>query len=826
MAGKIDPIGGMFKAIFSIKDESSKPLKAISDNIDKAVEGSEKLKDEFKGIEDNIEKLHDKTKDILQKTNDMGVLGATLFGTNGRGDLTKQLKSAKDEMGGFAKVVKGPLTGSVMGLGNALLTTWTAYSLFSDIASGAIIFAALPKLFLDSAAAAATLVTPIEEMRQKIKLTNTDVINLTGDIVEVMGKWGTGVSEVLDVYQQLLSEGRAVNGATKELAKTQVFLQTALQDTGVDLNEFRRVLHDVGQQGPEAMMGIANAMQHVASTTVLSHQAIQGLINTISQSLVWKLPRELRMKAMPQMIADISTIAAEWEKIMGDPTTITQGFDRALDIFDEQGYRLKAMIVGLGGATQDALQTMLDTGDAGGFFAAQVQAVQNLRDQLGDAQFTKLVPMYAEQFGVAREELQRMSQIDLGDLTKKIEKTRKKLVETADVREAWDRALGIFNNIWERINDIGEAFLIGMGRPILRVIVPLIDYFDKFLEGVVNLIGGFSSAVAEGAGLAVMFGALGYASSVLYGVLPLIGEALIWLGGAIATYVLPVVGTLLIELAPFIAIGAAIAGVVYLMAKAWEEWGDSISGVLSIVWDRFVNIAKRVGEIFVLMNPIGIIIAALVTQWDTFVEAMQPGLADIKGVWNSIGDTISDVMGTLKEALGETSAAGEESFSFFEFFAGALKVIAKSIGTVFSVVGTIIAGAMNVVKNVIKIWGKLVEPFYKFFGMLTDAKGRIFEVLFGEKEKKVDLGSAGGTVADLSAVPAFDSGGFTTADTPAMLHANEAVVPLEKMPEFVQQTVTIDQQSVVNEIRKLRETIEMLSRRGGSNNALYMGGGA
>ena len=191
--------------------------------------------------------------------------------------------------------------------------------------------------------------------------------------------------------------------------------------------------------------------------------------------------------------------------------------------------------------------------------------------------------------------------------------------------------------------------------------------------------------------------------------------------------------------------------------------------------------------------------------------------------------------GSVSRDRGAGGAAAD-NFSLFELFADGLKIVAKTIGFLAAKIAQAISLIMLLMKPFIWMVGKFVEPFVKLFGMLTDDKTRLSDIFTSGDTwgaiKNVGKEYAGGNQggSDLSWVkaaaemPAAASGGFVNKDTPAMVHANEAIVPLEKMPEFVQQSVTIDQQAVVDEVRKLRETIEMLARRGNSGTMLYSGG--
>ena len=63
-------------------------------------------------------------------------------------------------------------------------------------------------------------------------------------------------------------------------------------------------------------------------------------------------------------------------------------------------------------------------------------------------------------------------------------------------------------------------------------------------------------------------------------------------------------------------------------------------------------------------------------------------------------------------------------------------------------------------------------------------------------------------------------GGITRADTNVMVHKNEAIIPLDRFPEIVGQTVNVNQELVVDELKMLRSVLERMSRRGGLGAAI------
>lgn len=791
MAAKIDPLGGMFSARVSLKDDSSKALESISDNIEKAVDGSEKLQDGFNGLQDGVDKLHDKTQQVLKDTNDMGILGAALVGIKGKGSIAGQIKAATGAMGGFTKFLAGPVTGGILGLASVVLSLAGTAMMVNDILTLAFIPAALPALFLNAAQAASKLIAPFQRMQQVVKMSDERVIQLSSDVVEAAASMGFALGETVDMMRFLGEQGRINSVEIVEMAANTLLLEKAFTNTGFEALEFQRVLTDIGGLGQKAIMGVANAMQHVASTTILTHGEIQSLINTVSQSLIWKLPRDLRDIALPKMLADISQIAAAYQSIGGDKEAPIDAFDKALDLLDEGGQRIKAIIVGFGGGTQAALEEALNTKDFGAFAVMEARAIQNEMARVGEENFINIVSVYEELLGKSRKNILAAGRLDLDKATRDMAETHKRLADTEEIRKAWHDVSGIFNNIWERVSNLAEAFLTGMGKPVVRILTPIINLIERALETVFDMVSGFSAASAELAGILTLVGAIAFIGSM-------------------------VVGTFI---APWLAGLAAITAAFVFIGATWDDIGAPIAEVFGVIWDRIGGVVFEVGKLvaffMLLTNPIGAVVAAVYAlweNWDLFMTVLEPGLVSLRQAWGEIKFAFAEMSAAFKEAMGD-SAAGLDTFSVF---ADLLKFVAIALGVVFQVMAKLISGLMFLIKPLMMVIQATLMPFIKLFGMMTDNKDRDLLSMQGAGGAVTEWAGAQANQFEMSGDTPIQlaSGGFTKAPTLARLHANEAVVPLDRMTEFIGNTVNIDQQAVVDEVKKLRETIEMLSRRG------------
>jgi hypothetical protein len=520
------------------------------------------------------------------------------------------------------------------------------------------------------------------------------------------------------------------------------------------------------------------------------------------------------------MIADIAAIAGAWNKAFGDEavTDLTAGFTSALDVFDEGGHMLRAMISSWGGATTEELRSILKQGEGGfkEFFMAQVTAVQNLKEEYGDRRFTQLAGIFAEQFGTSREELMRMSQMDLGDLREQIEKTRASLENTEGVREAWDRMMGIFNQVWERISNITEALMVGLGEPALRALLPLAELFDQFLVWVVELLGSLKKSTVVTSAWALAWSAVASAIKLIgWGLLVTIITAV----GTAISYV----GALMAPLIPIIlkvgAVVGLLVGALVLLKKAWDDFAGPIIDVISTVLSRMFDWYKSFLQLFLVLNPITTAMVALATHWDDFMAAMQPGLDAIAVAWVELREAFADAAKSWRESLGDMSG---ETIDFFDVFSGVLSLIAKGLGKIIGAVAFMISALLFVLKPVVKILEFVGDIIFTIIGAIDKAISTISGFLdvaagFWGLTGGPDLSAGAITpVADVA-----QAGGIVSETAPVLVHKGEIITPIEKLPQVVGQTVMIPQDQVVKAIENLEKNLIRALRKDGGDGSLW-----
>lgn len=865
-----DPTGGMFEARLGLKDDVSEPIEGIQKNIEKAVGGTKKLDKGLKGMSSRLDSMYKQTKKIVAGTNKIGMVGAALLGIKGKGGLEKQTSFLKDMLGDIGKMIKGALVDSMFTLGDAALYAAEKAAVLASVVSGFGFLAYFPKILAGSLIEAAQLVTVIEELRYAQILANDAAADLGDQMATTMLNTSANLEKVMGLYNELAGLGQLGTDGVEELADATAYMSEAWRMGTGELLEFNRQIQDL-YQAKGRLEGIASAMDYVSRTTAASRQELMGLVNSLQNDLILRIPKEMRTRVMPKLIADISAIAGEWKNMFGNPAELMQGVRQIMDPFNEEGQKLRASIVGFGGATADAMRQMADEGDIAGMVIAQTKAVQNLKAQLGDDAFTKTASVYANLLGLQADEYLRMGEASVEAMEARSKAAREELKTTEALRDSWDKAKGIFNEVWNSLENIGKAILISIGTPLLDILVPVVDAIGKGLQkiveffknisdttkGVTRLIVTVMSFVAAVVSLQAVWGMLTTVLSVVVAVATAIA-------GAIGTTVVAAVAALAVLAAKFIAIGAAIVAVGYLVYELGNAFYEGLAPALEGIWDLF----KLVGHYIVMMfMPV---IYALVAYWDDFAAAMEPGLASLSYVVTMLKDTFRELGKQIGEAFGD---AGGATTDFTALLQWALKKLAKILGYVATAVMFVLTGFLALFAFLVKLFTPAITLLIGMFTTLWNIVGGFVGVIWNAFAavlhffKVIDSPGHGNKLLDslrqvafgilsiftnvidtitslinnfiegVNHIPGIDinpipsmtektakwiglkEGGITTRDNvKANLHANEAVIPLEKFPELMQQTVNVNQDAVVQELQYHRRVLERIARSDGMFN--------
>jgi len=187
---------------------------------------------------------------------------------------------------------------------------------------------------------------------------------------------------------------------------------------------------------------------------------------------------------------------------------------------------------------------------------------------------------------------------------------------------------------------------------------------------------------------------------------------LAWAAGAAAA-----AAATLLAAAPFIAIGAVIAGVAYLIIHNW----DTIVDVSKKVWE---TVRGAVEDAFnwvkdnwplllaIITGPIGAAVLIVVRNWDTITGAAQSVWNWINDNWHKLTDIIAGPIQTAKDliqgAWDGISTGAQVVFDtvkgIFDKFAGIFEAIVDGVKTA---IGKVVDAMTAPINAVIRVWNSI-----------------------------------------------------------------------------------------------------------------------
>ena len=172
--------------------------------------------------------------------------------------------------------------------------------------------------------------------------------------------------------------------------------------------------------------------------------------------------------------------------------------------------------------------------------------------------------------------------------------------------------------------------------------------------------------------------------------------------------------------APFIAIGAAVAAVAYLIIHNW----DTIVAATKVAWDAVVGAVQWVWHwivdnwptlLAVITGPIGIAVLLISKNWDTIKDGATAVWQWIVSVWNgitgAIGSAVSAVGGFIGRMVGYLRQPMQAATDVFNWVSGKFQALVSFIsgivGQIASVAGSIADAIKKPINAVIGMWNRM-----------------------------------------------------------------------------------------------------------------------
>jgi hypothetical protein len=295
-----------------------------------------------------------------------------------------------------------------------------------------------------------------------------------------------------------------------------------------------------------------------------------------------------------------------------------------------------------------------------------------------------------------------------------------------------------------------------IGSALLPVITTLATLFTGTLMPAMSATFGWITdhkdiVLAVLAGIAAGFVALG---------ITLIPVFIAWVAGAAAAAAATIVAA-----APFIAIGAVIAGVAYLIIHNW----DTIVAATTATWDAIIGAVQFVWNwikanwptlLAVITGPFGLAVKLIVDNWDTIKGAAQ-------AVWNWLNGTWQSLTGIITAPISAAASAISGFFGTIKDAAtGAYNWVKDKFDSIAGAIDSVIGGIRTAVTSVVNA---IKAPINAVIGAWNGLEFRVPSVTIPSVSipglGTIGGGSFGGQVIGFPDLPKLAAGGVLTSPT-------------------------------------------------------------
>lgn len=301
------------------------------------------------------------------------------------------------------------------------------------------------------------------------------------------------------------------------------------------------------------------------------------------------------------------------------------------------------------------------------------------------------------------------------------------------------------------LNEIKNT-AIELGGVILSEIMPL---FRSVTDGIKNVTSWFKGlddgqkqmivrigAVIAAIGPALMI--IGKVVSTVGTIVSAFGTVSTFIGGtlipAITTVgtvitgtIIPAIGSVLVALAPFLPIIAAIAAAIAAVIVVIKNW-DAIVEMFQVIWQNFVDWVKGVADIF---RQIG---EGIALAWQEMVAKLQEFFAPIVEFFSPILEALQYLFETVVTAIQILVQRGIDFISekvssgisaVKEFLTNILNSIVEFVGPILESIATKVSDALNKVKEFFtNIWNAVYTFVSGVLSKIKETVGAAFLALY------------------------------------------------------------------------------------------------
>jgi TP901 family phage tail tape measure protein len=318
-----------------------------------------------------------------------------------------------------------------------------------------------------------------------------------------------------------------------------------------------------------------------------------------------------------------------------------------------------------------------------------------------------------------------------------IEELRRRMDESGGATErAREELAGTFEGAMKRLRNAVSNIGVEIGLPFLEVFTPLIRLVGNFFTAIAQLAASIPSPVKKVLATITLItaGVLGVAGAFIafQAAIPLIGAALVWLGGIFFT-MLPII-------AVFAAIGLAAAGLYVAFKNNFGGIGDFFGGT----WEKVKLFFKGMLQLFQEGGFSGEVMAELgkaenqgvknfaikVFMWieriknffSGLIDGFKAGIERLQPVFDAFGAALRD-LGEAFGFLGDKSDPEGNALAYDD-----MGRAGSGLGNVLATLASVLVGALTVG---LEVAAAAVELFREAWMVVGPAVMSVWEIVSG-----------------------------------------------------------------------------------------------
>lgn len=692
------------------------------------------------------------TEDSLKSNGGtLGAVGATLE------DIGKKISAVGDKMSSFGTELTQKVTLPLASIGTVSVKA------FSDWESA---FTGVMKTVDETAN------TTYDDIAEGIKKMATETASTKEEIAgvaEVAGQLGISADNIVDFTKVMIELGDTTNLSAEDASTSLARIINITGESTENIDKLGSAIVALGNNFATDEASIVEMSNRLASAGTIAGMSTTDIFALSTAMSSVGIQAEAGGTAMTQTltaisqavdsgsakltsIAEVSGMTAEefsqaWST---SPITALQAFINGLSSMNEAGESTYTLLddLGMSGIRQsNMLQSLaLASDQLAGAIDVSNSAYETNTALTDEA--NKRYATFATKLSQTKEKISNVG-VEIGE---KLLPYVDKVIEQV---EKWVEG-------WNNLDDSTKNMIVKVGA-IVAVVGPIIAVIGKVISTVGRLVTNIGSVITFLSGTVIPF--------VTTTLIP----AITGFATTLTATVLPAIGSVLVAIAPFIAIGAVIAGVIagiVLVVKNWgticdwlsEKWqafSDWISPILESIGNFFTTIFEGIGNVIqtVIQGTLDFITGYFQLQFEAWKWLFEGIALVVTTVVEAVSTFVTNAITVISEWINTTITNIKAIIvliitATYNFITSILTKIKTTVSTWFTTIKTTISNKVTAIKTAItEVLQGIVDKFTELKdSALTWGKDLIDNFISGIKEKweslKETVSNVAQTVAD------------------------------------------------------------------------------